>query len=142
MTLTLAEECVLRVKRKAETMGIDVAIAVVDYAGELIAYARMGEKRGGLREKPAIAKARTAAAYGWTTKQAMENWSTRPGNYYIVAMSGMYPEEFWAGPGGAPITFEGEIIGGVGVSGSSPENDHACVMEALEGIEAAIQLKC
>ncbi|MGH8546873.1 MAG: GlcG/HbpS family heme-binding protein [Gammaproteobacteria bacterium] len=131
MTLDLAEECIKKVKRRAIEMKVKMSIAVVDDAGKLVAYARMGEKRGSFGEKVAIAKARTAVAYQRTTKATMENFEKRSGNYYIVGMSGLYPEEFWAGPGGAPIIIDGEVIGGIGVSGSSPENDHKCVTEAL-----------
>jgi len=66
----------------------------------------------------------------------MEHFVERTGNYYLVGMSGLYPDEFWAGPGGFPIVIDGDVIGGIGVSGSSPENDHKCVMEALVGIRS------
>jgi len=135
MTLSLAEECIRRVKLKATETGVSLSIAVVDDAGKLVAYARMAEKRGGFGEKLAIAKAKTAVAYGRDTKATMENFANRTSNYYIVGMSGLYPGEFWAGPGGAPIVVAGEVIGGVGVSGSTPDNDHKCVREALVGLK-------
>lgn len=138
MTLGLAEECVGRVKRRAEQMQVSMSIAVVDEAGKLVAYARMGDRPGSFSEKLAIAKAKTAVAYRRTTKATMENFEKRAGNYYIVGMSGLYPEDFWAGPGGAPVVVEGEVVGGVGVSGSSPENDHRCVTEALQGMTQSL----
>jgi len=138
MTLSLAEECIQRVKLKASEMGVSMSIAVVDDAGKLVAYARMSERRGGFGEKLAVAKAKTAVAYRRDTKATMENFARRLGNYYIIGMSGVYPEEFWAGPGGAPVVIDGEVIGGVGVSGSAPENDHKCVTEALEGIDKSL----
>ena len=137
MTLSLAEECVRRVKAKATEMDVTMAIAVVDEAGKLVAFARMGENRASFGEGLAMAKARTTVAYGRDTKTTMDNFSVRPGNYYIVGMSGLYPGEFWTGPGGAPVIIDGQVVGGVGVSGSSPENDHKCVVEALEGIREA-----
>ena len=80
-------------------------------------------------------EAKTAVAYGRDTKATMENFANRTSNYYIVGMSGLYPGEFWAGPGGTPIVVAGEVIGGVGVSGSTPGNDHKCVREALVGLK-------
>ncbi len=136
LTLNFAEECIRRVKSKASDMGVKLSIAVVDEAGKLVAYVRMGEKRGGFGEKLAIAKAKTAVAYGRDTQATMEHFAQRTGNYYLVGMSGLYPDEFWAGPGGFPIVIDGDVIGGIGVSGSSPENDHKCVMEALVGIRS------
>jgi uncharacterized protein GlcG (DUF336 family) len=135
ISLELAEECIQRVKTKAAEMGICLSIAVVDDTGNLVAYARMGNRRIGLGEKTAIAKARTAAAYKKDTKQVLESFADRPANYRIVGLSALYPDDFWAGPGGAPITIDGETLGGLGVSGSSPQNDHKCVTEALQGAE-------
>ena len=95
----------------------------------------MGEASGGFGEKLSIAKAKTAVAFRRDTKDTMERYAQYPGNYFIVGMSGLYPDEFWAGPGGTPVIINGELIGGVGVSGSTPENDHKCVTEALKGLQ-------
>ncbi len=135
MTLRLAEECIRRVKERAMEMKVNMSIAVVDDAGKLVAYARMGEASGGFGEKLSIAKAKTAVAFRRDTKDTMERYAQYPGNYFIVGMSGLYPDEFWAGPGGTPVIINGELIGGVGVSGSTPENDHKCVTEALKGLQ-------
>ena len=135
ISLELVEECIQRVKAKAAEIGIRMCIAVVGDAGNLVAYARMGNRRIGLGEKTAIAKARTATAYKKHTKMVLEGFADRPANYRIIALSALHPDDFWAGPGGAPITIDGETLGGLGVSGSSPQNDHKCVTEALQGIE-------
>lgn len=136
MTLDLAEKCVERAKVKAKEKGIQISIAVVNEAGELMAYARMKERYGGFNEKKTIAKARTAAAYGKDTKILMEEFADRTGNYFIIGMSAMYPDDFWAGPGGAPIIIGGVRVGGVGVSGSSPENDRDCAVAAAGEMDA------
>jgi len=73
LTLNLAEECIRRVKSKASGMGVKLSIAVVDETGKLVAYVRMGEKRGAFGEKLAIAKAQTAVAYGGIPRRL---WST------------------------------------------------------------------
>jgi uncharacterized protein GlcG (DUF336 family) len=135
MTLDLAEECVRRVKEKAKEMKLTMFIAVVDEMGKLVAFARMGEASGGFGEKIAIAKAKTAVAYKRDTKETMERYASYPGNYFIVGMSGLYPDEFWAGPGGVPVVMDGKLVGGLGVSGSTPENDHKCVTEALSEMQ-------
>lgn len=134
MTLDIAEQCVGRIKEKARAMKLEMCIAVVDEMGKLVAYARMGEASGGFGEKIAIAKAKTAVAYKRDTKQTMERYANYPGNYFITGMAGLYPDEFWAGPGGAPLVIDGKLVGGAGVSGSTPENDHKCVTEAIAEI--------
>ena len=128
MSLDFAEECIRKAKTRAKELGIQISIAVVNDAGELIAYARMKQRRGGFNERKTIAKARTALAYRKDTMQIMEEFANRPGNYFIIGMSAMYPDDFWAGPGGAPIVRNGTLMGAVGVSGSSPENDHDCAI--------------
>lgn len=135
MTLDLAEECIGRVKEKATEMKVNMFIAVVDEIGKLVAFARMGESSGGFGEKIAIAKAKTAVAYKRDTKETMERYANYPGNYFIVGMSGLYPDEFWAGPGGVPVIVDGKLVGGLGVSGSTPENDHKCATEALANMQ-------
>jgi uncharacterized protein GlcG (DUF336 family) len=131
MTLQLAEEYLHAAKEKATEMKVDMFIAVVDEMGKLVAFARMGESSIGVGEKISIAKAKTAVAYKRDTKETMERYANYPGNYFIVGMSGLYPDEFWGGPGGAPIIVEGQLLGGLGVSGSTPENDHKCATEAI-----------
>jgi glc operon protein GlcG len=135
MTLEVAEECVRKAKEKATEMKVNMFIAVVDEMGKLIAFARMGESSIGFGEKISIAKAKTAVAYKRDTKETMERYANYPGNYFIVGMSGLYPDEFWAGPGGVPVIVDGQLVGGLGVSGSTPENDHKCATEAIASIK-------
>jgi len=135
MTLEVAEECVRKAKEKATEMKVNMFIAVVDEMGKLIAFARMGESSIGFGEKISIAKAKTAVAYKRETKETMERYANYPGNYFIVGMSGLYPDEFWAGPGGVPVIVDGQLVGGLGVSGSTPENDHKCATEAIASIQ-------
>ncbi len=131
MTLELAEECIRRVKRQAAEMQIELSIAVVNEAGKLVAYVRMGDRPAGFGEKLAVAKAKTAAAYQRTTLDCLQRFGEYPSNNYIVTMSAMYPGEFCVTPGGVPLVAGGRLIGAVGVSGSTPENDHQCVTKAI-----------
>jgi uncharacterized protein GlcG (DUF336 family) len=134
MTLEIAEECIRRVKVKATEMKISLSIAVLDDAGRMVAFARMGQNPGGFGEKLAIAKARTAVAFRRTTQESLERYANLPANYYITNTAALYPGEFCVVPGGAPIITDGQLLGGVGVSGSTSENDHKCVTEALAGM--------
>jgi len=133
MTLELAQECVRKAKEKATEMKVSMFISVVDEMAKLVAFARMGETGIGFGEKISMAKAKTAVAYKRDTKETMDRYASYPGNYFINGMAGLYPNEFWAGPGGVPIIVDGEVVGGLGVSGSTPDNDHKCATEALAG---------
>jgi uncharacterized protein GlcG (DUF336 family) len=135
MTLELADQYIRATRERASQMKLNMFIAVVDEMGKLVAFARMGESSIGFGEKISIAKAKTAVAYKRDTKETMERYANYPGNYFITGMSSLYPDEFWAGPGGAPIIVDGELLGGLGVSGSTPENDHKCVTEAIAQLQ-------
>lgn len=134
MTLELAEECIRKAKEKAAEMKVIMFIAVVDEMGKLVAFARMGESSIGFGEKISMAKAKTAVAYKRDTKETMDRYANYPGNYFINGMAGLYPDDFWAGPGGVPIVVDEQLVGGLGVSGSTPENDHKCATEAIASL--------
>jgi len=138
MTLAFAEDCISRIKRKATEAGANISIAVVDDTGSLVAFARMGGRRIGFGEKVAVAKAKTAVAFKKNTQQIRDNFASHLGNYNIIGLSAMYPGEFWVGPGGAPLVVEGEMVGGVGVAGPSPEDLQTWVGEALQGLTGPV----
>jgi len=123
MTLKHATECIERGLAKAQALGFQVAIAVVDEAGHLVACHRMD---GALWVTPEIAraKANTAAGFRATTLDLEERFNKGrqlfAGN---VAALGDY--DFVFGRGGVPIGSDGRVIGAVGVSGAVPaDNDH------------------
>lgn len=123
MTLKHAMECIERGLAKAHALGFQVAIAVVDEAGHLVACHRMD---GALWVTPEIARAKANAAAGFraTTLDLEERFNTGrqlfAGN---VAALGDY--EFVFGRGGVPIVSDGRVVGAVGVSGAVPaDNDH------------------
>ena len=124
LTLRRAVACIEAGLAKARALGFEVAIAVVDDAGHLVACHRMD---GALWITPEIAraKANAAAAFRTTTLDMEERFSKGrqlfAGN---VAALGDYQLVF--GRGGVPLLAEGRVIGAVGVSGSVPaDNDHA-----------------
>ena len=103
------------------------AVAVVDGGGHLVAALRMDGNGSGIFDF-AVAKARAAAAWGFSTAQMLESARGTPGfdrapNVVIV-------------PGGVPVfSADGKArLGAVGVSGEAPADDAAC---AEAGVRAA-----
>jgi uncharacterized protein GlcG (DUF336 family) len=92
-------------------MAINLSIAVLDEAGKMVAFARMGSIRGGFGEKLAIAKARTAVGFRRTTQESLDRYAGLLANYYIIQTAALYPGEFCVVPGGAPIIINGEFVG-------------------------------
>jgi glc operon protein GlcG len=103
------------------------AIAVVDSGGHVVASLRMDGNGHGIMDF-ALAKARAASAWGFSTTQMAVGARETPG-------FGSAPQVVTV-PGGLPVfSADGKArIGAVGVSGEAPTDDEAC---AAAGIAAA-----
>jgi len=121
ITLEQAEKIVAAAKTKAKEIDTLMNIAVVDRGAHLVAFARMdGAWLGSL--DIAIKKAKTAKLFDINTGDI--GALSQPGaSLYNIELSNGGLITF---PGGVPLkNASGEIIGAIGVSGSSVENDHA-----------------
>jgi glc operon protein GlcG len=92
-----------------------VAIAVVDESGNLIAFHKIDDTQVGSVDI-AIGKARTAARMKRPTK-ALED-AVAGGRTVMLAVEGITPLE-----GGVPVMLDGRVIGAVGVSGVTSQQD-------------------
>ncbi len=86
-----------------------VAIAVVDDGGHLLYLQRSHDTQFGSVET-AIAKAHAAAAFQRPTKASED--AVLGGRLIHLALPGVIPAE-----GGVPLTRDGVVIGGLGISG-------------------------
>lgn len=120
ITLEQAEKAIAVAKSKAVEIDIKMNIAIVDAGANLVAFARMdGAWLGSL--DISIKKAKTARFFDMNTGIVGE-LSQPGGSLYNIEHSNNGLITF---PGGIPIkNAAGEIIGAIGVSGSSVENDH------------------
>lgn len=127
ISLEAAKKIVAGVQAEARRNGWNVSVAVVDASGGLIAFEKMDEASLPTVEV-AQSKARTAARYRRATR-ALDS-ALAAGRTAYLAFPGMMPVE-----GGVPVTFEGRVIGGVGVSGASSAQD---AQMAAVGIKAGV----
>lgn len=130
LSLAQARRCIERGIGKARELGFEVAVAVVDDAGHLIACDRMD---GALWVTPEIARAKANAAAGFraSTLDLEERFTRRMLFADNVATLGDYAFVF--GKGGVPVVEDGRVVGAVGVSGAVPaDNDHA-IADAAAG---------
>ena len=120
ITLAQAEKMISAAKGKAVEIDTKMNIAVVDAGANLVAFGRMdGAWLGSL--DISIKKAKTARYFDMNTGVIGE-LSQPGGSLYNIEHSNNGLITF---PGGIPIkNTSGEIIGAIGVSGSSVENDH------------------
>ncbi|MBL4649912.1 MAG: heme-binding protein [Aureispira sp.] len=121
ITLAQAEKIISVAKEKSTTIDTKMNIAIVDAGANLVAFARMdGAWLGSL--DISIKKAKTARYFDMNTG-VIGSLSQPGGSLYNIEHSNNGLITF---PGGVPIkNASGEIIGAIGVSGSSVENDHA-----------------
>lgn len=119
ITLQQAGAIIEAAQAKAADIGVPVNIAVVDAGNNLTAFARMdGAWLGSI--DIALNKAYTARAFDMST-QALQSM-TQPGEplFGIEASNGGRLIIF---PGGIPLMNGEEVIGAVGVSGGTPDQD-------------------
>lgn len=128
ITLEVAELMLQAAKRKAAELKIIEDIAVVDATGHLKAFARMdGAWLGSI--DIAIRKARTARLFDMETSEIGK--MSQPGeSVYGVELSNGGLISFG---GGIPLKdSDGMVIGAIGVSGSSVDNDVKVAQAAVE----------
>jgi uncharacterized protein GlcG (DUF336 family) len=120
VTLEAAEKVVAAAKTKAEEIGVPMDIAVVDAGNNLTAFARMdGAWLGSI--DIAQNKAYTARSFDMTTKDLAP--LAQPGQplYGIEASNDGNLIVF---AGGIPLRNGDAVVGAIGVSGGSVEQDH------------------
>ena len=114
-------------RRKADQMGVPQCIAVTDESGNLIAFERMdGGKISSI--KTAIDKAFTGAAARRGTH--VYNQLCIPGQPTFgihITNSG----RFSTIPGGLPVVVDDQVVGGIGISSGTAEQDLECAEAAV-----------
>lgn len=128
ITLSQAQAVLDAALKKSSEIGTLMNIAVVDAGGNLKAFAREdGAWMGSI--DISVKKARTARMFDMNTGD-IGALSQPGGPLYNIEVSNDGLITF---PGGIPLkTGDGQIVGAVGVSGSTVENDHT-VAEAGAG---------
>ena len=131
--LDLAEARILieGAAEKAREIGVPMCIAVVDESGNLVAFERMD---GGKITSVTIAqdKAFTAAA----AKKATHDYNkvNVPGSLAF----GIHTEvggRISSVGGGLPVIVDGEVVGGIGISSGTPQQDMDCAQAGIDHFE-------
>jgi uncharacterized protein GlcG (DUF336 family) len=121
MNLTLARKVIAAAEKKAAKIGQPMNIAVVDEGGNLVSHVRMdGAWIGSI--DISINKAFTSRAFDIATKDLAEH-SQSGSQFFGIHVSNH--GRIMIGAGGIPIRMEGKVIGAIGVSGGSGEQDHS-----------------
>ena len=102
---------------EAKKNNLTMAIAIVDTHGELVYFERMDEVQQGSVDV-AIAKARSAARFKRATKVFQDGLAAGGAGLRLLSLEGAVPVE-----GGIPLVVGGKIVGAIGASGGTSEQD-------------------
>jgi glc operon protein GlcG len=105
-----------------------MAVAIVDISGELVYFEKMDDTQNG-SVKVAAAKARSAALFKRPTKAFQDALTATPDGLRVLGLDGAVPVE-----GGVPLVVDGLIVGAIGVSGGTSQQDGVCAKAAVDAI--------
>jgi len=121
VSLADARRIIAAAEKKAQEIGQPMNVAVADEGGNLVAHVRMdGAWLGSI--DISIKKAFTSRAFDISTKD-LATQSQSGGQFFGIHASNGGKVMIFAG--GVPLMRNGKVVGAVGVSGGSGDQDHA-----------------
>ncbi len=115
-------------RREATAIGIPVCIAISDESGHMVAFERMDGSKI-ISTTLAQDKAATAAISRKGTHEY--NAASIPGNL-VFGIHTALQGRFSIVGGGLPVVIDGEVVGGIGISGGTPEQDMQCAQAGID----------
>jgi uncharacterized protein GlcG (DUF336 family) len=131
ITLNDARKIIAAAEQKAKELGQPMNIAIADAGDNLIAHVRMDEAWVGSIDI-AINKAFTSRAFDISTKD-LAKYSQSGGQFFGIHASNGGRVMIFAG--GVPLRRAGKVIGAIGVSGGSGDQDQAVAEAGARAFE-------
>ena len=128
ITLDQALAYIAAGREEAERQGLKLSFAVVDAGGHLVASQRM-DGAPWITPEVALGKAWTAAA--WGTPSAAQGEKMKELHAFSASISAATHGRFTPQIGGLPITDGDTVVGAMGASGGTGQQDEDCVRTAL-----------
>ena len=130
LTLEVAKKIAVAAEAEAKKRGATVVIAIVDDGGYLLLLERLDDTQVASVEV-GIGKARTAAIFRRPSKVFEDQ--IREGRVAALALAGATPLQ-----GGVPLIYQGKVIGAIGVSGNTPQEDEDIAKAGAAVVERSI----
>ncbi len=127
LNLAVIREMVAAAEAEAAKIGVEVSLAIVDEAGNLLFFQKH-DKPGPHTVNFAQRKARASAIFKRPSKA--QNDALTKGNLATLNMPDAFPIQ-----GGLPIMIDGQCLGAVGVSGATSEQDEQISQAAINAIK-------
>ncbi len=131
ISLAAADRIASAAEAEAKKRGATVVIVVVDDGGYPILLRRLDDTQVASVDV-GIGKARTAAIFRRPSKVFEDQ--VRNGRVAALALPGATPLQ-----GGVPLSFDGRVIGAIGVSGNTPQEDEDIAMAGAAVADAALR---
>lgn len=131
ITAELADKVVKAAAAKANEIGVPMVIAVVDESGILKAFQRM-DGATLLSVDIAQNKAYTAVSFGISTDAWYDFIKDDPPLHVGI----VHTPRLVVFGGGYPLVIDGEVIGGIGLSGGHYSQDMVCAQAGLEALSS------
>jgi len=106
-----------------------MAAAIVDGAGNLVYFEKMDNTQIG-SVNVAIEKARSAALFKRPTKAFEDALASGAGGLRVLGVHCAVPVE-----GGIPLLIDGNIVGAIGISGETSQQDGQCAKAATDDLK-------
>lgn len=129
ISLENAKKAAAATAAEARKNGWFMGIAVVDPNGDLIYFERMDNTQIG-SVHIALRKAETAAKFKRPSKVFQDLLAKGDNFTYLLGLEGAMPVQ-----GGLPIVMDGRIVGAIGVSGATGDQDTQCAQAGLEALK-------
>jgi uncharacterized protein GlcG (DUF336 family) len=132
ISLDQARQMVAVAREKGRELGLNpLSVCVLDAGGHLLAFEREDGASPG-RFEIARGKAYGAVMLGMPGSAQLARAEAQP--FFMAAVNGVFGGQLVPVPGGVLVVKDGAVVGAVGVTGDTSENDAAA---AVAGIEAA-----
>jgi glc operon protein GlcG len=127
IALEIAKKAVTAATAEARKNNWTMAFAVADPGGNLVYFEKMDNTQTA-SVKIAIVKARSAATFKRPTKTFAD--AVASGNNYILGLPGTVASE-----GGIPIVIDGKIVGAIGASGGTGQQDGVAAQAGINALK-------
>ena len=118
----------------AADLGVPMAFAVMDPGGHLLALVRM-DGAPWITATVAQGKAWTSAAYGTPSAAQKEKMAAMPN--FSGALTAMTHGSYTPQTGAVPVYRDGELVGAIGGSGGTGDQDEAACTAAVNAVGAS-----
>jgi uncharacterized protein GlcG (DUF336 family) len=131
LTLDEALDLLSLARGAADEIGVPMSFAVMDPGGHLLALTRM-DGAPWISADVAQGKAWTSAAYGAPSAAQREKMAPMPN--FATALTAMTHGRYTPQTGAVPVFRDGRLLGALGGSGGTGEQDEAACTAAVEQV--------